>query len=203
MDARKITAAILAGAGVLFMLNIDTRALTAATVPAFPAKGGKVPGGTTSKPVPGTPGNLAKAPGGTATSGDADLIARTIFGEAGGEGRRGMELVAAVILNRLSAQAWYGSTISEVILKPYQFTLWNAGNIAGLNAAAVNDNDPTFQTALAIARQAVNGQLQERAQGATHYFNPAAANPSWQNAANMQFLFAHGKHRFYREALTA
>ena len=38
---------------------------------------------------------------------DEDILARTLYGEARGEGIDGIEAVACVIMNRYKARKWY------------------------------------------------------------------------------------------------
>ena len=38
---------------------------------------------------------------------DVDILARTIYGEARGEGQEGMEAVACVVMNRYKDHKWY------------------------------------------------------------------------------------------------
>ena len=52
-------------------------------------------------------------------------MAKTIWGEARGEGLRGMQAVANVIMNRVDRGGWYGASIKDVVLKPLQFSCWN------------------------------------------------------------------------------
>src|SRR5688500_4029200 len=62
---------------------------------------------------------------------DLDTLARTLWGEARGEGRNGMQAVANVIMNRYKlarsnsgyARQW-GRTVAEVCRKKYQFSCW-------------------------------------------------------------------------------
>ena len=63
----------------------------------------------------------------------AEVLARTLYGEARGEGLPGIEAVACVILNRVAfakarGRYWWGNTVSQVCLKPGQFSCWNAGD---------------------------------------------------------------------------
>ncbi|PJB71692.1 MAG: hypothetical protein CO093_04590 [Alphaproteobacteria bacterium CG_4_9_14_3_um_filter_47_13] len=51
---------------------------------------------------------------------DIEILARTIWGEARGEGQKGMLAVASVIMNRVRCGGWWGSTIQDVCRKPYQ-----------------------------------------------------------------------------------
>ncbi len=56
---------------------------------------------------------------------DVDTAARTIWGEARGENYVTKLCVATVIVNRWEAQTWFGKTVQEVCLKPWQFSCWN------------------------------------------------------------------------------
>lgn len=50
-----------------------------------------------------------------------DYMARTAWGEARGEGSRGMQAVINVIMNRVRAGSWYGATPKEVCTKKANF----------------------------------------------------------------------------------
>ena len=54
-------------------------------------------------------------------SSDTYLLAAIVYAEAGGESYEGQLAVASVIMNRLNNGYW-GSTLSDVIYAPYQFT---------------------------------------------------------------------------------
>ena len=41
------------------------------------------------------------------TENDLQILARTLFGEARGEGDEGLEAVACVIINRFKAKKWF------------------------------------------------------------------------------------------------
>ena len=41
------------------------------------------------------------------TDRDIEIMAKTIYGEARGEGEEGMEAVACVIMNRYNARKWF------------------------------------------------------------------------------------------------
>jgi len=134
---------------------------------------------------------------------DVDTLARTIWGEARGEGLLGMEAVADVIINRYNIAIvhknfWHWpASITQMCLMEWQFTCWNDGNKEKM--LEVTPADIVFKAALAIAYDAVDGLLKplDITDGATHYLNPDEVDikPNW----------AHGKplvviknHAFYR-----
>lgn len=130
---------------------------------------------------------------------EIDILARTLWGEARGEGSMGMQAVAAVILNRLKASQksggfWWGNTITGICKKPYQFSCWNKDDPNLEKLKAVDDRDIHFATALRLARRAVIGALSDPTNGATHY-HAAGINPPW--ARNEKPVAVLGRHIFY------
>ncbi len=129
-----------------------------------------------------------------------DVLARTLWGEARGEGAAGMEAVCAVILNRVSfAQGgggyWWGDTIITVCQKPYQFSCWNRADLNYRKLQAVTDKDIHYATALRIARRALAGTLVDPTGHATHYHEQSIL-PAW--AADQTPTARIGRHIFYR-----
>ncbi|HJR27754.1 MAG TPA: cell wall hydrolase, partial [Pseudomonas sp.] len=64
----------------------------------------------------------------TATEKDRDVLARTLWGEARGEGLPGQIAVAWAIRNRVNdgkARSWWGEGYAGVCQAPYQFSCWN------------------------------------------------------------------------------
>lgn len=129
-----------------------------------------------------------------------DILARTLWGEARGEGDSGLEAVACVILNRVKiAQErggfWWGNNIIQVCQKPYQFSCWNRSDPSYKKLQAVTDKDLYFATSLRIARRAIAGLLADTTLGATHY-HANYVSPYW--AKNETPLISIGNHIFYR-----
>jgi spore germination cell wall hydrolase CwlJ-like protein len=131
---------------------------------------------------------------------EADVLARTLWGEARGEGALGMQAVAAVILNRVAiaqkkGRFWWGNTILQVCQKPYQFSCWNKLDPNFKKIADVDERDLHFATALRIARRAVIGIIDDPTQGATHY-HASGILPNW--ASGTEPCARIGHHLFYR-----
>lgn len=129
---------------------------------------------------------------------EVDVVARTIWGEARGEGERGMHAVANVIINRAKKGGWWGNTPVEVCLKPQQFSAWNRNDPNFDLARKVTTDNAQFRTALQIAGRAIAGTLPDITNGATHYFNPNVVMPAWANA--LSYIADIGNHRFYGDA---
>lgn len=130
-----------------------------------------------------------------------DVLARTLWGEARGEGMAGMEAVAAVIMNRVAqarrrGRMWWGNSVAEVCRKPWQFSCWNVGDPNRAKLLAVDSTDPVFALALRIARRAAAGGLPDPTAGATHY-HARGVRPEW--AAGRQPMAEIGRHLFYAD----
>ena len=128
-----------------------------------------------------------------------DTLARTLWGEARGEPTRGIEAVAAVVINRVArARAkggfWWGDTVIAVCRKPFQFSCWNADDPNLAKLLAVRAGEAKFDLCLNVARQAVSGQLADPTGGATHY-HARSVRPAW--AAGRSPTVEIGSHLFY------
>jgi spore germination cell wall hydrolase CwlJ-like protein len=131
----------------------------------------------------------------TNTEKEVDVLARTIWGEARGEGSTGMQAVANVITNRVNGAAWYGATFEGVCKKPYQFSCWNANDPNASKCATVTENDRYFVQAKTLAEIAVAGNLRDITGGANHY-HTKGVKPSWADASKITAEI--GNHIFYK-----
>ena len=133
---------------------------------------------------------------------EIDVLARTLYGEARGETRQGMEAVAHVILNRVaqakksSGDYWWGNNIVSVCQTPYQFSCWNPGDPNRQKLMAVTADNKKFATCLRIARRAVYGQLgTDITNGANHY-HTTAVSPKW--SVGQTPIAQFGTHVFFK-----
>lgn len=128
---------------------------------------------------------------------DLDVFARTLFGEAAGEGRRGIEAVAAVIMNRV-ADRRFPNSARAVCLAPSQFSMWNPSyrnsDPNSLRALSITDSNSTFKTCLEVASDALSGRLKDPTGGAHHYYAPKVVTPPW--AASAKSSVTIGNHIF-------
>lgn len=130
----------------------------------------------------------------------ADVLARTIYGEARGESVRGKEAVAAVIMNRVrrarsaGGTYWWGGTVEEVCRRPWQFSCWNAGDPNRPRIDGVGPGNRVFQTCRRIARRALAGTLADPTDGATHY-HAKSVSPPWARGKSPSAEI--GGHVFY------
>jgi N-acetylmuramoyl-L-alanine amidase len=129
-----------------------------------------------------------------------DVLARTIWGEARGEGTSGMSAVACVILNRLKISKarggfWWGDDIIRICQKPQQFSCWNRADPNFRKLQAVDERDLYFATAVRIARRGVADVLPDVTKGATHY-HADSITPYWAKGERPSAVIGH--HLFYK-----
>ena len=139
----------------------------------------------------------------TAELGDLLTLAKTLWGEARGEGVDGMAAVAAVIINRFRARYRGCRSIEAVCRDPRQFSCWNSDdpNMPRLHHIDVHPDD-SFREALAIARRALSGSLDDSTAGSKHYVAvslPAALRPDWLRGKRPCAVI--GRHEFYNDIL--
>jgi N-acetylmuramoyl-L-alanine amidase len=131
---------------------------------------------------------------------ELDVMARTVWGEARGEGVIGMQGIAHTIINRVitaqkKKQYWWGNTIIEVCQKPFQFSCWNKDDPNYQQLIAIRESDPIFMLAKQTSSRVILGFVPDVTNGADHYH---ARNilPHW---ARGQIPVARiGRHIFYK-----
>jgi spore germination cell wall hydrolase CwlJ-like protein len=111
------------------------------------------------------------------TNEDIDILARTIYGEARGEytrpegGLAALIAIANVVLNRVAQRTWYGKTIKEVCLKPYQFSCWNQNDPNRTVIMTANPcKDKIFQRCMEVATKTAAGEWPDLTFGSDHYY---------------------------------
>jgi len=131
-----------------------------------------------------------------------DILARTLWGEARGEKVRGIEAVAALVMNRVKraqdrgGRHWWGNSIPQVCLKPWQFSCWNPGDPNRVKLERVTQEDRAFRICLRVARRAAAGVLDDPTLGATHY-HTHAVTPPWARGRAPSAII--GNHLFYND----
>jgi N-acetylmuramoyl-L-alanine amidase len=166
----------------------------------------KAPPVPTSLPHP-TPIELAYGPGRVLQAPDPhaaidttelDTMARTIWGEARGEGITGMCAVASVIITRAWVRpGWWGHDVTGVCRAPYQFSCWSPGP-DHTAMVEVTGADPAFAIARTIAWLALSGLLRDNTGGADSYYALSIPLPVW--AIGRPPTATIGHQRFYRLA---
>ncbi len=142
-----------------------------------------------------TGGGLNSVIGNSAT--DVDILARTIWAEARGEGAIGMQAVANVVMNRKNdRKKRWPRTVAGVCQQKdakgyYQFNAWGDAN--GAQAQTVTIKTASFASAVDVAAKVVSGALGDLTGGACHYY-AVGPIPYWDKAATSRVQI--GQHIF-------
>ncbi|HDK42901.1 MAG TPA: cell wall hydrolase [Candidatus Pacearchaeota archaeon] len=137
------------------------------------------------------------------------LLALTAYGEARGENIEGMKAVINVILNRVKNLKRFAdknllsrSPYHAVILKPYQFSMYNSEDPQYNRIKTISNNfnkflltDSLLNNAYQIAKLAIRNMLQDNTQGADHY-HTTDVHPSWVSSLTRTVQI--GRHIFYK-----
>jgi len=124
---------------------------------------------------------------------DDGVAARTLYGEARGEGYDGMLAVAWVIKNRLTSGRW-GKTAAAVCLAPYQFSTWNEKDPNRKKLLELDEADPSFETAQVAWVHADLAYKPDPTLGAMHY-RVIGTPASWANGLTPCATIGH--HEFF------
>lgn len=133
--------------------------------------------------------------------------ARTAWGEARGEGSRGMQAVLNVIGNRAAHPGWWGYDVAGVAQHSglvndhpvYQFSCWNGSDANRAKILTVTNADPQFREALVLAGCLVADHLPDLTGGADHYYDHRGPVPSWAKGRAYRCVIGH--HTFYKIGL--
>ena len=129
------------------------------------------------------------------------LMALAIWREARGEPMMGKVGVGYVISNRAHNPSWWGSDTKSVILKPWQFSSFNA-NDPNTNLWP-DDVDPSWVDSQSAASVVYNGTMQDPTDGAVNYKVSSIPWPKgWGEKSAYVETTVIGNHTFYRLATT-
>ena len=121
---------------------------------------------------------------------ETQRVAATIWAEARSEPVQGIIAVANVIKNRYTHPGWWGTSPSDVVTHPQQFSCWTpqggAGNYARLLdlmrqlVAGTPITDPGVRECIGIATLLLGNYLRDNVKGSTHYHTSTLApRPAW------------------------
>lgn len=137
---------------------------------------------------------------------DLQIMARTLWGEARGDGQEGIEAVARVIINRYRAGKWFTgyivekgkkkASIKQTCLKKFQFSCWNKNDINYRKLFAVDENDKIFVLCLKTAQKALSKRLTDFTNNATFYHVKGIC-PKW--AQHHSPCYETKNHLFYND----
>lgn len=126
---------------------------------------------------------------------DLEIVAKTLYGEARGEGYEGQQAVCNVIFNRAQKPCWWGVNPRDVCLKPYQFSCWlpsDPNRSVIMEATAENS---IYAQCLAIATNAFNSTLLDITGNADSYI-VTGTSVAWVKDLTPTATIGH--HSFYK-----
>lgn len=133
---------------------------------------------------------------------DVEVIARTLWGEARGQGAEGMSAVACVIQNRAHNPGWWGHDYRSVCLAREQFSCWNLSDQQAKLMRSEAIHDMSIETARRVAWCLFDGKLADTVNGADHYCTEAVVGKTrW--AKGRTPVAKVGTHLFFKIGLTA
>lgn len=129
---------------------------------------------------------------------DIEVMAKTLYGEARGEGLEGLIAVAHVILNRYVIQYKFKKSIKEICQLPKQFSCWNYNDPHRFIFQDLTLRDDDYRRCYGVACLVIYGDFPDPTGGATLYYNPSIVTPNW-NWAKTEETVVIKHHRFLRE----
>ncbi len=127
-----------------------------------------------------------------------DLMKLCVWREARGEGILGKRGVAHVIQNRADDSSWWGHDVRSVILRPWQFSSFNAADPNSNKWPA--QGDPSFQDCENVCEAVAGGNDEDITSGATSYYDISIPRPRWASDGSNVLTLSVGRLRFYRLA---
>jgi hypothetical protein len=127
-----------------------------------------------------------------------DVLARTLYGEARGEGFQGMQAVANTVVNRVNSEIrWWGDSIISCCLAPWQYSCWNKNDPNLSFIQQIDASNRLFQGCIELATKAVAGSLPDLTYGADSYYDKRMPTPpAW--ADGLTPCASIGHHNFYK-----
>lgn len=157
-------------------------------------------GASASQPTrPASFGSISAEPPPVDAARELDVVARTIWGEAGDLGEEAMRAVAAVILNRKAYGKWMGKTALEVCLRPFQFRCWDVSSPSIHRMRSSPEGDLALKKAREIAQTALGGGIVPDPTGGATRYHPEWLVPAWADQRQPSVPIVIAGLRFYRD----
>jgi spore germination cell wall hydrolase CwlJ-like protein len=130
---------------------------------------------------------------------DRTLLARLIWGEARGESFLAKCAVGLSVWNRTGRYKWWGHTLREVILHPWQYSAFNENdvNLEKLKDPTRHEGPWVWQVCLDTADMVLATYLIDWTLGATHYHDTSIEPPDWATAEGSYETLREGSFIFY------
>ena len=129
---------------------------------------------------------------------DTTLLARMIFGECDGCSEVEKTAIGQTAVNRLERYNYYGSSLQEIILKPWQYAAFKHLERKLKNPFDYNCSE--FLSSLDVAEDILGDNSRKKNYLATHFYNPEKIpEPDW--VENMEHIGRIGDshHLFFKD----
>jgi N-acetylmuramoyl-L-alanine amidase len=125
------------------------------------------------------------------------LAVITIMQEAAGEPYEGKVAVAEVIRNRMNKKYASDGTVSGTVLRPLQFSGWNAKDPGRIRAVRSDSDDKVVKECIRAWHEALAGT--DMVKGAVLYYNPSIITepPDWALPDSATQVAVVGQHHFF------
>jgi N-acetylmuramoyl-L-alanine amidase len=124
---------------------------------------------------------------------DIFYLALVTWREARGEGIEGMTAVTYSIMNRVKNPKWWGTDVTSVVTKKWQYSSMTDPNDKQLTKWP--GLDPWWSAALQVAADVYDAKVPNPVPGADSYFDISIPNPKW--ATDDKFVKQVGRIKFY------
>lgn len=126
--------------------------------------------------------------------GELSMLARLAWAENRSHGYCGMLSISSVVINRMRTNpAYFGGTVTQVIQRPNQFSVFGRNDPNRSKMTKVDESDDAYVAALLAAIAAVGGA--DITGGALYFYSGGA--PAWSHGMAVT-LRGHG-HTFLKE----
>jgi spore germination cell wall hydrolase CwlJ-like protein len=124
---------------------------------------------------------------------DIFFLALVTWREARGEGVACMTAVACSIMNRVNNPKWWGTDVTSVVTKKWQYSSMTDPKDRQLTTWP--GLDPWWEQALTIAQTVYDAKVENPVQGADSYYDISIPPPKW--ADDTKFVKQVGRIKFY------
>ena len=116
---------------------------------------------------------------------EINCLATAVYHESRGEPVQGQAAVANVILNRVASER-YPDSVCGVVYQPHQFT--------DVEKTKPKRKSRAWSIAVTVSALAYLGEIEDRTDGATHYYAQKKVTPYW--ATDKRTTTVIGNHTF-------
>lgn len=126
---------------------------------------------------------------------DADILARTLFGEAEEGNTEDATAIASVIFNRATFGRLWPNSVAEVCLQPWQFSCWNPGDPN--RKRILQAKGPWFERCKALANAVIADEIPDSTRRSTHYYATYVRTPKWAKGKQPVVRVKHRKGSYH------